>query len=131
MFFTVSPFLPVAVSLIYRGVTHPGRTVTVWDRGVRRGVVGPHAPTKSEFQVTSFRFQVADGELETLNLRLETNSRPRSRHRSSKRTSREPGGKARGSTRELRNRIVDGKKLRGLSHGLKLLRGLPRSFTAV
>jgi hypothetical protein len=22
---------------IYRGVTHPGRTVTVWERGVRRG----------------------------------------------------------------------------------------------
>jgi hypothetical protein len=23
-----------------RGVTHPGRTVTVWERGVRRGMVG-------------------------------------------------------------------------------------------
>ena len=29
-----------------RGVTHPGRTVTVWERGVRRGAGLPHAPSK-------------------------------------------------------------------------------------
>jgi len=32
-----SPCLPISMSLIYRGVTHPGRTVTAWERGVRRG----------------------------------------------------------------------------------------------
>ena len=31
---------PSSLILIHRGVTHPGRTVTVWECGVRRGLVG-------------------------------------------------------------------------------------------
>ncbi len=57
---SLSPCLRVTLSpclVASRGVTHPGRTVTVRERGVRRGAVGL---TPRPLNIADCQFEIAD-----------------------------------------------------------------------
>lgn len=93
-------------------MTHPGRTVTVWDRGVRRGVVGL-TPRPNSLRIADFQLpidQVPMGLRQNRQLTIGNRQwfGPRSRHRSSKPNLQELGGKARGSTPPRASKFTNG-----------------------
>ena len=88
----------------------------------------PHAPALS---IADCGIRIADrkqvSQIRILHSTIRNSDGPRSRRRSSKPNLLELGGKARGSTREIKTYRFAIKNFSCVSHGLKLLRGLPKS----
>ena len=87
----------------------------------------PHAPALS---IADCGIRIADrkqvSQIRILHSAIRNSDGPRSRRRSSKPNLQELGGKARGSTREIKTYRFAIKNFSCVSHGLKLLRGLPK-----